>query len=408
MEEILSLHQQLINILKQEGDISSLSVESAMRQVPRHLFLPDAKPEDAYKDKPIPIYRSDTNNKNDENNESSASQPSLIARMLEMLDLKPGHRVLEIGAGTGYNAALMASIVGDTGQVVTVDISEYMVEQAGRNLKAAGFDRVKVIGADGGFGYSELAPFDRIIASVGTWDIPSSWYEQLHSDGRILLPLSIRGQQILASFEPKNGSLQSNLIKECMFMRIKGSYAEPRVKVCGDLGKDMELCSYICQSNLPDRETLQSIIENFREKFSSKIQAKMSEFVDGLFLWTAVNDPSFSSMWYGSTKRGWSGFWFPGLVENGRMCFLEQPYLELEDGSSLQNDTCLEIFVYSFGDDDTLSDRLLDHLHAWDAADRPDFNNLQIKAYPIKTEYAPSKGETVIKAESSKFVLRLV
>jgi protein-L-isoaspartate(D-aspartate) O-methyltransferase len=106
---VSTLHQALVDRLKCAGYIHTPAVEAAFRAVPRHLFLPAVAPDTVYTDEAIPTKRLDGKAV------SSSSQPAIMAIMLEQLDLHPGHRVLEIGAGTGYNAALMAHIVGDSG-----------------------------------------------------------------------------------------------------------------------------------------------------------------------------------------------------------------------------------------------------------------------------------------------------
>ena len=116
-----------------------------------------------------------------------------MAIMLEQLNPQPGHRVLEIGAGTGYNAALMGHLVGDSGLVITVDIDDDLVESAREHLGSAGLHRVSVVCGDGGLGYADRAPYDRIILTVGAWDIVPAWWKQLKLGGRLLLPLEVKG-----------------------------------------------------------------------------------------------------------------------------------------------------------------------------------------------------------------------
>jgi protein-L-isoaspartate(D-aspartate) O-methyltransferase len=113
-----TLPQALVDELKNKGAIRTTPVETAFRAVPRHLFVPGVALDEVYRDQSIPTKRLDGAIV------SSSSQPAIMAVMLEQLALEPGHHVLEIGAGAGYNAALMAHIVGETGQVVTVDIDE--------------------------------------------------------------------------------------------------------------------------------------------------------------------------------------------------------------------------------------------------------------------------------------------
>ncbi|HEX2186544.1 MAG TPA: methyltransferase domain-containing protein, partial [Chloroflexota bacterium] len=124
---------------------------------------------------------------------SSSSQPSLVAQMLHLLELRPGMRLLEIGAGTGYNAALLAESVGDASLVTTLDIQADVVEQTRRNLARAGYGAVRVLHRDGFHGAPEGAPFERIVATVGCPEISPRWVEQLAPSGFMLIPLRHAG-----------------------------------------------------------------------------------------------------------------------------------------------------------------------------------------------------------------------
>lgn len=112
--------------------------------------------------------------------------------MLEGFNLKPGQRVLEIGAGTGYNAALMAHLVGEAGQVTTIDIEAHLVEAAKTRL--ATYKNIQVIHGDGGQGFSPDAPYDRIVATVGAWDVPAAWRDQPAPGGDLIIPLHVGGE----------------------------------------------------------------------------------------------------------------------------------------------------------------------------------------------------------------------
>ncbi len=162
--DVSTLRETLIDELKAKSHLVSPPVEAAFRAVSRHLFVPGVSLAEAYADYSIPTKRLD------DQVVSSSSQPAI---MLEQLGLEPGHKVLEIGAGTGYNAALMAQLVGETGKVITMDIDQDIVDSAREHLAAAGFDRVQVVCADGGHGYAEAGPFDRIILTVGIGSCPS-------------------------------------------------------------------------------------------------------------------------------------------------------------------------------------------------------------------------------------------
>lgn len=168
--DLQRLRNQLVSELRESGHVSSERVAAAFRTVRRHVFVPGVEPERAYRDEPL-IIKSDPHRVPI----SSSSQPAIMARMLEQLDVRPGHRVLEIGTGSGYNAALLAQLVGETGAVVSVDIDVDLVEDARARLAECGVSQVTVGCGDGGLGWTEHAPYDRIIATVGAWDIPPAW-----------------------------------------------------------------------------------------------------------------------------------------------------------------------------------------------------------------------------------------
>ncbi|MGH3289619.1 MAG: protein-L-isoaspartate O-methyltransferase family protein, partial [Streptosporangiaceae bacterium] len=155
---------RLARALRDSGRAPSPAVQAAFGAVPRHLFLPGLDPALVYADDAL-VIKYDA----DGVPVSSSSQPAMMAIMAEQLDLAPGHRVLEIGTGSGYNAGVLAHIVGPGGSVVTVDIDPDLVAQAQEGLRAAGYPTVRVGCADGGFGDPGGAPFDRIIVTAGAW-----------------------------------------------------------------------------------------------------------------------------------------------------------------------------------------------------------------------------------------------
>jgi protein-L-isoaspartate(D-aspartate) O-methyltransferase len=217
------LNQILVDKLKNQGFIQSPEIEAAFLSVQRHLFLPNLPLEEVYQDEAIITKR--LNGKS----VSSSSQPAMMAIMLEQLNLQPGDQVLEIGAATGYNAALMAHIVGAKGQVITLDIDEDIVKNARRHLEIATAKQVEVICADGGFGYPDFAPYDRIILTVGAWDIAPAWQQQLKPSGRLVLPLTlIANNELSIAFDMVENNLVSVSSKKCGFIKMRGFFAEPQ------------------------------------------------------------------------------------------------------------------------------------------------------------------------------------
>jgi protein-L-isoaspartate(D-aspartate) O-methyltransferase len=197
--------------------ITSRSVEAAMRTVPRHLFLTEVPTERAYADRAVTI-------KYDHIGApiSSASQPAMVAQMLEQLEVAEGDRVLEIGTATGYNAALLAHLGGPSGQVVTIEIEEDLAERAGNSLSETGYQQVKVVRGDGRLGFLEGAPYDRIIVTAGVRQVAPAWIEQLAEGGRMVVPLvNTYGDGMSVMFEMVDGELAAHSGRPCGFVPLR-------------------------------------------------------------------------------------------------------------------------------------------------------------------------------------------
>lgn len=158
---------------------------------------------------------------------SSTSQPALVAHMLEALKLFPGARVLEVGAGTGYNAALMAEIVGDHGLVATLDIHAEVVNQTQQFLSRMGYANIHILCRDGFYGAPEYQPYDRIVATVGCTDISPHWLEQLAPEGFLLIPLQHGGlsSHPLVRIWLEEGQIVGRVVGWSGFMPIEGELA---------------------------------------------------------------------------------------------------------------------------------------------------------------------------------------
>jgi protein-L-isoaspartate(D-aspartate) O-methyltransferase len=170
--------ERMVSTLVQRGVIDSPEVERAMLAVPRHLFLPEDRRHMAYRDTPLPIDSGQT-----------ISAPHMVAIMAGALRLAKGHKVLEVGAGSGYNAAVMAEIVGREGRVITVERHPVLAETAARALRETGYDNVTVVVGDGSVGYPEEAPYDRISVTCGAPRLPGALLDQLKEGGIMVIPV---------------------------------------------------------------------------------------------------------------------------------------------------------------------------------------------------------------------------
>jgi protein-L-isoaspartate(D-aspartate) O-methyltransferase len=217
-----------VEALEKKGAIKSEAVRRAFEKVPRHKFLrefwihvDDAfQKHDAGEEKVVYSDQALITKLDGKTPSSSTSQPALVAQMLELLELKPGMKVLEIGTGTGYNAALMAEIVGSKGKVVSIDIQPDVAAQAKNPLSEYS---VKVICADGADGSAKDGPFDRIVATIGCPDISWHWLEQLSAKGVILVPLqhALMGHP-LVRLEGNGEVAQGGYVGWSGFMSIQG------------------------------------------------------------------------------------------------------------------------------------------------------------------------------------------
>ncbi|MEJ3745555.1 methyltransferase, FxLD system [Actinomycetes bacterium KLBMP 9797] len=205
------------------------AVEAALRSVERHRYVPQTSLDDAYAEKAVITHTAP-----DGTHLSCASGPRIVAAMLDALDVHAGHRILEIGAGTGYNAALLATLTGPTGTITTVDIDPDVTANARRNLDDTGFSAVTVITRDGAQGAPEHAPYDRIIVTVAAWDLPHTWWNQLRPGGRLVVPLRWRGTTSAVAFVKRDTRWESDWVYLCGFVPMIGQPGEQSATIDAD------------------------------------------------------------------------------------------------------------------------------------------------------------------------------
>lgn len=273
------LRRRLVDALTADGTIVSREVEEAFRTVPRHLFAPDASLEAAYADDVI-VTKRDAHGVAI----SSVSAPRIQALMLEQAGLRPGMRVLEIGSG-GFNAALMTEIVGPDGEVTTIDIDPDVVDRARRRLAGAGYPQVDVVLVDGEQGCPERAPYDRIVVTVGAWDLPPSWIDQLTPDGAITVPLRVRGLTRSITFARADDHLVSRSAEMCGFVAMRGA-GERTERLLLLRGEEIGLRFDDGWPSDPD--LLTGILDTPRSEAWSGVTVGRDEPFDSLHLWLAT------------------------------------------------------------------------------------------------------------------------
>jgi len=186
-------------------------VLAVMRRVPRHLFVDEALQGQAYGDHPLPIGDGQT-----------ISQPFIVGRMSELLELTGREKVLEIGTGSGYQAAVLAELAA---RVCTIERIPRLAGRARQTLEGLGYQNVWVRTANGTLGWPDEAPFDRILVAAGGPSVPPPLFEQLVEGGRMVMPVGDATGQVLKLVEKMHGGMRTSEHSGCMFVKLVGKYA---------------------------------------------------------------------------------------------------------------------------------------------------------------------------------------
>ncbi|MFJ3576019.1 methyltransferase, FxLD system [Streptomyces rubiginosohelvolus] len=292
-DEATRLRNKVVDELRAGGDISSSEIEAVMRKVPRHAFIPDTPLDRAYDTYAAVITKTDEHGVQ----LSSVSAPQIQAMMLEQAQVRPGMRVLEIGSG-GLNAAYLAELVGEHGEVVTVDIDPVVTERAHRLLDEHGYNRVRVLTADAAEPIPELGEVDVVMVTAGAWDIAPAWTAQLKQGGRLVVPLRMRGLTRSVAFTQIPGEhgpyLESVSALICGFVPMQGSTAhrEELLLVNGtpEIGLKFD-------DGLPaDPHRLDNAVTYPRHELWTGVVIGLSELIDTLQMAMAISLPGFCTM----------------------------------------------------------------------------------------------------------------
>lgn len=245
MELIKKFQAQILAhaiFLKPDNEYHS-RIKEAFLNTPRHLYIKKYKEQPTtpwitvtdenlgslipmlYADRPLFLH-----DEPGDEFKSTISQPHIVLRMLEMLQLEPGHTVFEVGAASGWDAALMGALVGNEGHVYSAEIIPAMAQQARENIEQAQIQNVTILESDAGFGYEAKAPYDRIIFTAAAHDLPACFFSQLKDGGILLLVLTVAGGgEVLLQFKKTGDHFETMQVSKCRFVRMTGQYYAPRL-----------------------------------------------------------------------------------------------------------------------------------------------------------------------------------
>ncbi|MCC4770813.1 protein-L-isoaspartate(D-aspartate) O-methyltransferase [Methanosarcina sp. DH2] len=211
LHKLEEMRERLVRGLEIQG--TSERVLKAMLRVPRHMFVPEYAKKGAYIDTPLDIGFGQT-----------ISAPHMVAIMCDLLELSEGLKVLEIGTGSGYNAAVMGELVGKSGHVYTIERIESLVNFARENLNKAGYENVTVLLEDGSIGYSGYAPYDRVAVTCAAPDIPKPLLEQLKPGGIMVIPVGNYVQDLIRIKKDNEGNVHKETRGGVVFVPLRGKF----------------------------------------------------------------------------------------------------------------------------------------------------------------------------------------
>ena len=406
------LRQQLVNELRRRGVIRSGLVADAFTTVPRHLFAPAVPPEEAYANKVIPL-------KEEEGVlTSSLSQPEMMAIMLEALDLQPGMSVLEIGTGSGYNAALIRQIVGSQGRVVSLDIESDLIEAATAHLAAAGNEDVTVITGDGAVGYPRFSPYDRIIATAAVPDITAHWWSQLAPGGRIAIPLVLIGnKQLFVTFERHGGELISTRVSPTAFIRLRGEYQGSGFKR-SPVGPHQGVFVRYNKEPAITPELLYEQLTGQVRNHPLQVKVNRAELQFGLLPWLYLHEPALLHL----VARQPAGPFVPPVLHerdphlkgtlllagaNGSATLANRSGVGDRLRKSIGNDEShnMTLQIRQFGGDIGKARRLAGLVNAWAQQGKPGVEKMRIRAVPSGSGIKAPAGALTLEKSASHFFI---
>jgi len=359
--------------------IKTPRVEVAIRRVPRHLFVPDVSLDKGYGHDSVITSRDKAGI-----TISSASGPGVVAQMLEQLTVQPGDRILEIGAGTGYNAALLADLAGPDGQVTTLDVDEDIVADARHHLDSAGYGQVTVVHGDGTAGYPGNAPYDRVIVTCGAWDLPPAWRDQMTADARLVVPLRMRRFTRSIAFDRDGDVLRGQDMSECGFMPMRGPGLMPERTITIRAGEHPVVILRIDDNTPVDEDALSTALSSEPVVTWTGVIVPLAPFTQMDFWLGDVENYCRVLLLDGARTRGLPApaydYGSMGVYRHGTFAYLT--HRDTGTAGSTSGGAMQELGVVGCGPAGaSLCEQMTSRLQAWSRA-LPSVTSLRVDAYP--------------------------
>lgn len=387
--EINRLQEQILQIVARSSQSLTDATATAFREVPRHGFVRNYRmgekvvtvtPENLPQHLPA-IYQNGVltlwENK-EEGIYSTISQPTLVLGMLDLLQLAKGQTVFELGAGSGWNAALIGHIVGTTGRVYSVEIIPQIAEAARQVILERGITNVEIITGDGGSGYAEGAPYDRAVFTAGSYDLPRVFHDQVRVGGLLLMVVKVEGggdQLMLLEkktdcFESKHGAL-------CAFVPMTGkhSFVDSAPVPLESLSWWGELSGHEVQ-----RRTFW-----WGADVNSAFWASV-----GVRSYMSVAEPQFKVFHEPGKLPSDPHHWFWGIFDVRSRSLVIARKGELISYGNLQ-----------------ANDRLMTHLHQWVDYGMPSMASMNLRIFPSETPVSDNPRQWIVRRKESNFVWSL-
>ena len=374
--------QQLVDQLMAKGRLTRPEVAAAFLAVPRHEFAPAGTGvEAAYADDVVVTKKNAVGATS-----SSISAPWLQAYMIETAQLRPGSRVLEIGSG-GYNAALLAEVVGPGGTVVSVDIDADVVANTRAALDRAGYSQVRTVLVDGEHGDGANGSYDAVIVTVEASDIPLAWTEQLAPAGVLVVPLRMRGHTRCLTLHPAGDHLEATASLQCGFVAMQGHGRDTARRI--PLHGDDAVLILDDPTTETDGDALRTALDGPRVERWSPVTVAMSDGAafESVHLWLASQPRPYAILTVDRERTAGlldpqDKFFCPTLLTGDSLA-----YLTLRQ----HDETTWQFGAHGFGPAaTTLTQDLIDLIAAWDLYQRAG-DGPQITVYPAGTRLPPTE-----------------